>query len=135
MKHLTFRKYSRYGLYTQLVDFALEEGTVHHLVTDIRIQQSKDVEGLHHIRTVGTGKRYIGLQADVTLQGTDTSGYPLIRQVLSLAIGIQYGQQERCKLVSVRNTPEGNARFFTVLQQCEGQGIAISFMDFDLEMR
>ena len=123
------------GLHSFPVHFVLEECTVHHLVTDVRIQQGKDVERLHHIGAVGTGERHVSLQADVALEGTDAARDTFIGQVLSLSVGIEYGQQERSELVSVRNAPEGDACVFAVLQEGKGQGIAIGFVDFDLEMR
>ena len=123
------------SLYTLCIHFALEERPVHHLMADARIQQGKDVECLHHIGAVGTSERYVGLQTNIALKGTDAASDSFIGQVLSLAIGIEYGQQKRGELMSVGDATEGDTRIFTVLQEGKGQGIAMSFVCLHTQTR
>ena len=128
MNHLSFGKYSRNCLYTKLIYFRLEESTIHHFVTDAWIEQSKDIECLHHIRTIGTSERNISLQTDVSLQSTDATGNAFIGQVLTLSVGIENSQKQRGEFVTIRNTTEGYACFFTILQNGKGKCIAIYFV-------
>ena len=134
MYHIAFAEDGRNGLHTQFVHFALEESTVHHFVTDVGIEQGKDVQRLHHIRTIGTGKRDEGLQMYVPLQGTDAPCHSLVGQVLALAVGIQYGQEQGCELVPVGYATEGNSGFFAIFQQGKAKGVAIGFQNLHIEM-
>ena len=134
MYHLAFAEDGRHGLYAQFVHFALEECAVHHFVTDVGVEQGKDVQCLHHIGAIGTGKRHEGLQMYVALQGTDAPCHPLVGQVLALAIGIQYGQEQGCELVPVGYATEGNAGFFAIFQQGKAKGVAIGFVNLHIEV-
>ena len=81
------------SLYALCIHFALEESAIHHLMTDTRIQQGKDIECLHHIGAVGTSERYVGLQTNIALKGTDATSDSFIGQILSLTVSIEHSQQ------------------------------------------
>ena len=46
----------RHALNLQCIHFLLIEGAVHHLMSDLRIQECDDVQGLYYVRTVGAGQ-------------------------------------------------------------------------------
>ena len=111
----------RHGLDVKAAHFFLEECPIHHLTAHPRVENGHEIEGLHHVGAVGTGERNVGLQPDVALERAYAPANGIVGKILSLAVGIDNGHDERGELVAVGYSAELHARLLAVLEQLKLQ--------------
>ena len=104
-------------LQVKLVHLVLEQRTVHNFLREIGVVEGDEVERLHHIGAVGAGQRDVGGETNRAAEGLNAANEHLIGQVFALAVGVEYGQEQRGELVSAGDTTEHNAGFDTVFEE------------------
>ena len=93
VKHLSIGHHRRHSLNVKPIHLIFKSRTINHLMRDVAIEQSKNVERLHHIGAVRTAQRHKSLQRNLFLHTHYAASNHLVGQILPLAIGIQHRQQ------------------------------------------
>ena len=117
----------------KLVHLVLEQRTVHNFLREIGVVEGDEVERLHHIGAVSAGQRDVGGETNRATEGLNAANEHLIGQVFALAVGVEYGQEQRGELVSTGDATEHNAGFGTVFEELHFE-MPGGFVLFDVEV-